>query len=52
MEQAEKCSTFYLRLFPDEVLAVAEQDIIKHESARSAPGPGSGTFQHSQETPI
>ena len=30
-------------LFPDEVLAIAEQDIIKHENNPGASGPGSGT---------
>ena len=40
---------FTYGLFPDDVLAVAEQDIQKHESNRSAPGPGSGTFQHSKK---
>ena len=40
---------FTYSLFPDDVLAVAEQDILKHESARSASGPGSGTFQHSKK---
>ena len=38
---------FTYGLFPDDVLAVAEQDIIKHESARSASG--SATFQHSKK---
>ena len=32
-------------LFPDSVLATAEQDITKHESAGVAPGPGPGTSQ-------
>ena len=40
---------FTYGLFPDDVLAVAEQDIQKHESNRSAPGPGSGTYQHSKK---
>ena len=40
---------FTYGLFPDDVLAVAEQDIQKHESARSPSGPGSGTFQHSKK---
>ena len=40
---------FTYGLFPDDVLAVAEQDIQKHESNRSAPGPSSGTFQHSKK---
>ena len=40
---------FTYGLFPDDVLAVAEQDIQKHESNRSAPGPGSDTFQHSKK---
>ena len=34
-------------LFPDSVLATAEQDITKHKSAGVAPGPGPGTSQHS-----
>ena len=34
-------------LFPDSVLATAEQDINKHESAGVAPGPGPGTSQRS-----
>ena len=37
---------FTYGLFPDDVLATAEQDILKHESSRGAPGPGSGTYQH------
>ena len=40
---------FTYGLFPDDVLAVAEQDIQKQESNRSASGPGSGTFQHSRK---
>ena len=40
---------FTYGLFPDDVLAVAEQDIQKHESNRSAPGPGSGKYQHSKK---
>ena len=40
---------FTYGLFPDDILAIAEQDIQKHESARSASGPGSGTFQHSKK---
>ena len=35
---------FTYGLFPDDVLAIAEQDILKHESSRGAPGPGSGTY--------
>ena len=38
---------FISALFPDDRLATAEQDIIKHENAPSAQGPGPGTFQHS-----
>ena len=34
-------------LFPDSVLATAEQDITKYESAGAAPGPGPGASQHS-----
>ena len=34
-------------LFPDSVLATAEQDINKHESGGVAPGPGPGASQHS-----
>ena len=37
---------FYLGLFPDNVLAIAEQDIIKHENNLGASGPSSGTQQH------
>ena len=33
-------------LFPDDVFAIAEQDIIKHETNPGASGPGSGTQQH------
>ena len=40
---------FTYGLFPDDVLAIAEQDILKHESSRSAPGPGLGTYQHSKK---
>ena len=36
---------FSFGLFPDDVLAVAEQDIIRHE-ARGASGPSPGTYQH------
>ena len=38
---------FSSALFPDDILATAEQDILKHENAPSAQGPGPGTFQHS-----
>ena len=38
---------FSSALFPDDILATAEQDILKHENAPSAQGPGLGTFQHS-----
>ena len=38
---------FSSALFPDDVLATAEQDILKHESAPGAQGPGPGTTQHS-----
>ena len=38
---------FCSALFPDNILATAEQDILKHENAPSAQGPGLGTFQHS-----
>ena len=38
---------FSSALFPDDILATAEQDIIKHENAPGAQGPGPGTFQHS-----
>ena len=38
---------FSSALFPDDTLATAEQDILKHENAPSAQGPGPGTFQHS-----
>ena len=34
-------------LFPDSILAMAEQDISKHESAGVAPGPGPGASQRS-----
>ena len=34
-------------LFPDFVLATAEQDISKNESAGVTPGPGPGASQHS-----
>ena len=34
-------------LFPDSVLATAEQDIARHESAGVAPGPGPGASQRS-----
>ena len=34
-------------LFPDSVLATAEQDITKHESAGVAPGPSPGASQRS-----
>ena len=40
---------FTYGLFPDDVLAIAEQDILKHESSRSAAGPGLGTYQHSNK---
>ena len=40
---------FTYGLFPDDVLAVAEQDIQKHESNKSATGPGPGTYQHSKK---
>ena len=35
-------------LFPDAVLATAEQDITKYESSGAAPGPGPGASQHSR----
>ena len=38
---------FHSALFPDDILASAEQDILKHESAPGAQGPGPGTTQHS-----
>ena len=38
---------FHSALFPDDVLASAEQDILKHELAPGAQGPGPGTTQHS-----
>ena len=38
---------FSSALFPDDILATAEQDILKHENAPSAQGPGPGTYQHS-----
>ena len=38
---------FISALFPDDVLATAEQDISKHESVPGAQGPGPGTTQHS-----
>ena len=38
---------FSSSLFPDDILATAEQDIAKFESAPSAQGPGPGTGQHS-----
>ena len=37
---------FSSALFPDDVLATAEQDISKHESVLGAQGPGPGTTQH------
>ena len=37
---------FSSSLFPDDVLAIAEKDIIKLETNPGAPGPGSGTQQH------
>ena len=40
---------FTYGLFPDDVLAVAEQDIQKYESNKSATGPGPGTYQHSKK---
>ena len=38
---------FNSSLFPDDILATAEQDIAKFESTPSAQGPGPGTGQHS-----
>ena len=38
---------FSSALFPDDILATAEQDISKHETAPGAQGPGPGTTQHS-----
>ena len=38
---------FSSALFPDDISATAEQDILKHENAPSAQGPGPGKFQHS-----
>ena len=38
---------FSSSLFPDDILATAEQDIAKFESTPSAQGPGPGTGQHS-----
>ena len=38
---------FSYSLFPDDILATAEQDIAKFESTPSAQGPGPGTGQHS-----
>ena len=38
---------FSSALFPDDILATAEQDIIKHENAAGAQDPSPGTFQHS-----
>ena len=38
---------FSSSLFPDDILAAAEQDIAKFESTPSAQGPGPGTGQHS-----
>ena len=34
-------------LFPDDILATAEQDIITHENTPGAQGPGPGMFQQS-----
>ena len=41
---------FSSSLFPDDILAAAEQDIAKFESTPSAQGPGLGTGQHSGNT--
>ena len=38
---------FSSSLFPDDILATAEQDIAKFESTSGAHGPGPGTGQHS-----
>ena len=38
---------FSSSLFPDDILATAEQDIAKFESAPSTQGPSPGTGQHS-----
>ena len=38
---------FSSALFPDDILATAEQDISKHETAPGAQGPSPGTTQHS-----
>ena len=38
---------FSSALFPGDILAIAEQDVLKHENVPSAQGPGPGTFQHS-----
>ena len=38
---------FSSSLFPDDILATAEQDIAKFESTSGARGPGPGTGQHS-----
>ena len=40
-------SLFSSALFPDNILATAEQDISKHETAPGAQVPGPGTMQHS-----
>ena len=40
-------SLFSSALFPDDILATAEQDLIKHENTPGAQGPGPGTYQHS-----
>ena len=40
---------FSSALFPDDILTTVEQDIIKHENAPGAQGPGPGTFQHSRK---
>ena len=47
LEHAKKRPMFVHGLFPDSVLATAEQDITKYESAGAAPGPGPGASQHS-----
>ena len=41
---------FTYGLFPDDVLAVAEQDILKHESTRGASGPNKQSSYSSSQT--
>ena len=44
--QLQNAPLFRYGLIPDNMICQAEQDIVKHDSASVAPGPGLGVQQH------